>query len=69
MRAFSGFVRMSEAMVLMVLNRKCGLIWLCRAFSSMLVASFVCSSSAEAAIWVDSSWPKPSAMDFCVSEI
>ncbi len=67
MRAFSGFVRMSDAMVLMVLNRKCGLIWLWSALSSMEVASFVCSSSSSAAICVESSCPKPSAIDFCVA--
>ena len=58
---------MSEAMVLMVLNKKCGLIWLWSIFSSMRVANCVCSSSADAAICVDSSLPNPSAMDFCVS--
>ncbi len=59
---------MNEAMVLMVLNRKWGLIWLWSIFSSMDVASFVCSSSAVAASWVESSVPRPSAMDFCVSD-
>ena len=58
---------MNDAMVLMVLNRKCGLIWLWSILSSILVARAVCSSSADAAICVDSSWPKPVAMDFWVS--
>ena len=58
---------MSEAMVLMVLNRKCGFIWLWSILSSMDVASLRCVSISAAAIWVESSLPKPKAMDFCVS--
>ena len=58
---------MNEAIVLIVLKRKWGLIWFCRALSSMLVASFFCSSMAVAAIWVESSSPKPLAIDSWVS--
>ena len=49
-------------MVLMVLNRKWGLIWLWSALSSMDVASFFWSLNFQAAIWEESRSANPLAM-------
>ena len=64
-----GSVRINEAMVLMVLNRKWGLICVCSIFSSMEAANLRWVSISTAAIWVASSWAKPWAMERWVSVI
>ena len=45
--------------LLMVLNRKWGLICVCSIFSSMEAANLRWVSISTAAIWVASSWAKP----------
>ena len=64
-----GSVRMNDAMVLMVLNRKWGLICVWSIFSSIAVASLRWVSISTAAICVARSWAKPWAMERWVSVI